>query len=201
MDDPIRRETILTAVGLVGMTIFFLFVIYVPGQHACQNAESQIHAAEQMMAQVPNRVAELESLRKQLRDLNAYLEQTETVIPKNPDLQGVISDVARLADRHRLCITRLEPLETVERETIAIQTFQVALSGAFSDVVAFLCGLESQRRVYCIRSLTMEREDRGNGEEIGCEVKFTAFSRRAEKAGDDENSTNPEDSTADKNLG
>jgi len=186
---------------MVGMTVFFLFVVYVPGQHACQVAEAQIHAAEQTMAQVPSRVAQLEKLKGKLRQLEAYLAEAKKVVPEIPDLQGVISDVARLADRHRLRITRLEPLERVDRETIAVQTFQVALSGAFSDLVAFLHGLESQQRVYCVRSLRIEREDRENGETVECELKFAAFSRRTENAGFDENRTNPKYPIADKKLG
>ena len=198
MQDPVRRDTILTVVGMILMVAFFLLAVYMPGQEACDEAKAEIKNSERMISEIPLRVAELEKLNADLRERHDYLEQVSHLVPNTPDLHGVIRDAASLARQNHLSVTRLEPRDSVDRETIAFQPFHVTLSGTFADLINFLHGIESCDRLYKIESLALSREHGEAGQIVECNVDFFVFFGRTESPESTENNISGNFTVADR---
>lgn len=182
MKDPVRRDSLLTVVGLALLVAVFMFVVYLPGRNAADRLEREIAAAEQSIHDVPARIAELESLGAALGLRNDFLKETEQLIPGDSDLHTVICQVADLAENCGLAVTRLEPLPKTVHQSYQTLPFRVSFRGGFRGIVTFLRGLEERARLFTIEEFSITGENEQIGDNVDADIHFSVYVRRAESS-------------------
>ena len=181
------RDVVITISGLGLMVAAFIFFVYLPGKHACDEYRRQIDAADKQIRQIPLKVAELEVLRDEVEERREELGKTVTLMPNEADLHNVIREVANLAKMSDLEVTRLEPLTPIDHETYQIMPFQLNMSGKFYGMAAFLRGLESRERLFTIKELSLTSDDRRNPGIVAGDVYFSVYVRRTDSSDSNEN--------------
>lgn len=187
MKDPVRRDNLLTIVGMSLMIAFFLFAVYMPGQKACDEAETQIAAAKKEIQDLPMRTVEFEKLKKKIQDQKNYLNKTEKLAPEESDLQRVIRQVSDLARNSDLVVGPVKPQSEITHSSYVAVPFQLSFTGSFRGIATFLKGLESQERLITVEELSLSGDDERNWGNIAGEMNFSVYIRRTESPDSDEN--------------
>lgn len=180
MKTAIRRDSVLTVMGLALITGVFLFAFYLPGVKANARVMEDTRAAEESVRNIPLRVAEIEALRGDVKRRLEYLAGADTAVPVDPDVHSVIQQVAELARNSNLQITRLEPRVAVHAETYERIPFRLSFSGTFREMAAFLKGLESRERLFAIDQFTLKQKDTKNTQFVEADMDFSVFINHAE---------------------
>jgi Tfp pilus assembly protein PilO len=177
-----RKDSLITVCGLALLAAGYYFGILRPGAKFASKIRRGIASAEQSVREIPQRVAELESLKKEIDRRESYLRGTQALIPQNADLHTVVREVTRLADRSRLKITRLEPLPHALHDSYLVIPFRASLLGDFQGLSQFLRGLETQDRLITINDLSIGLEDEKTGKTEKAEVYFAVYAIRGENS-------------------
>lgn len=187
MIDQVRRDSMLTVVGLSLLVAVFLFLVYLPGRKVSAAVERETAQAEQSIREIPRRIAELESLQQDIRTRNEYLHKTRRLLPRNADLHTVIRQVAYLANNSGLMVTRLEPVSVVEHDSYRTMPFRLSFKGRFRGMAMFLRGLEGRDRLFTVESFSLKLGNERAGDEIEADLHFSVYSRSEENAENGEN--------------
>ncbi len=182
MKDPVRRDTLAMIIGLSAMTVFFLFAVHMPGQSACRAAEEDIAKAQREIQQIPMRLQELQLLQIQVKQREAYLARNAALMPVDADMHQVVRQVADLAGKSDLQVTRLEPLQAVDHASYREIPYRVSLTGEFRGIAALLRGLENQPRMFTVRELALAAERLSDPRIIKVDMYFAVYIRRSEIA-------------------
>ena len=180
MKDLIRRDSLVTIIGLALLAAAFVFVVYLPSQKTERAVRAEIAQAERSIGDIPLHVAELESLNREIAQRVAYLESTRQLVPHDSDMHTILSQIASLADESGLTVTRLEPLAAVSYATYDVLPFRVSLSGRFQGVLSLLRGLEAPRRLFTTDDLAL-RQISKDGDVIEVDVNFSAYVKHADQ--------------------
>ena len=197
MNDPVRRDTILTMLGFSLTLAAFLFGIHFPGKQRIEHWRGEIAQAQAKLTEVPVRLAEIESLQRQKRECEAYLATTDSLLTAADNLAGVISDVARLAENHQLQVTRLEPLPPAENATYRQIRYRLSFQGSYPCLCAFLQGLEESEPLYAVSELSLHRGERQNGDSIAGDLYFSAYANEVKNNDFNENDSRLNAASAD----
>ena len=174
MKDIARRDSLVTIIGLALLAAAFVFVVYRPSQRTEISIRREIAQAERSINDIPLRVAELESLGRDVEQRMTYLASTRKLVPRDRDVHIILSQIASLAEGASLTITRLEPLAPVPRETYGVLPFRVSLSGRFPGVLQFLRGLEERSRLFTTEELTLRQTSQAAGT-VEVDLHFSAY--------------------------
>lgn len=170
-----RREGLITVLGFAFVTGTFLFAFYFPGYKTAAKIKDEIKAAETSIRDIPLRVAELESLKHDHQRRKEFLEKAKVSVPEDPDVHGVIEEVAVLAKKFDLQVTRLEPLTSVPFATFQQLPFRLNFSGKFRGIASFLKGLEDKQRLFTVQEFTLKQKNGKADEIVEGEMHFSVY--------------------------
>ena len=177
----LKRDSLVTIGGLALLAAGYYFLIFRPGVSAVSQVRRGIESAQQQVREIPERVAHLESLQKEVERREDYLRDVIRQIPREQELHNVIGEVTRLAEGAGFKIVRLEPLPRIPAETYEIAPFQATLTGGFDSLSAFLTALEGHRRLFAVRDLAISHENEKTGKVEKMDVNFAVYVIRGEK--------------------
>ena len=180
MKDPVRRDSLLTIIGLSLLVAAFVFAVYIPGKKACAQVERDIETAEQTIRDIPLRLAELDSLQKDIRRRSEYLRRNDRLVPGTIDSHTIIAFVSRLARNSNLIEGPLEPLDVAKLKTYQIAKYHFSFSGQFRDIATFLKGLETQDRLVAVDELELTSDDSNELSTVQGKILFSVYARHAE---------------------
>lgn len=176
MNDVIRRNTALTVAGLSVTAAVFIFAIFLPGKRASQQVHDEIAQAEAAIRNIPNRLAEIESLRRDIRRRQEYLEAAAECMPSHPHLHEVLHHVSALAKQAEFQVTRLEPLPPVKHESFQEFAFRLSGRGSFHGLTRFTYSLEQQSRLFHVKEFRITRESREPAATAEGDIYFSVYS-------------------------
>lgn len=183
MSESIRKDALVTVIGLAAAVSLFVFGVLLPGRKTRKQLNQEIAAAEAAIRDVPLRVAELEHMRSELQDRREFLARSDHMIPRDGQLHDVIQQVARLARETGLKGSRLEPVLSVQHRTYNSQAIRLELRGCFGGVARFLAGLEQQGRIVNVQEIVIRGEDGDSEGDVAVEVLFAVYSQSDESDG------------------
>ncbi len=183
MSGNIRKDALVTVIGLAAAVSLFVFGVLLPGRKTCKQLHQEIAAAEAAIRDVPLRVAELEHLRSELQDRRKFLTRSDHMIPQGGQLHDVIQQVAQLARETGLKGSRLEPVLSVQHRTYNSQAIRLELHGRFAGVTRFLAGLEQQSRIVNVQEVVIRGDDGDSEGDVSTEVLFAVYSQNDESEG------------------
>ena len=181
MKDPVRRDNLLTIVGLSIIAAVFVFAIYLPGYRAAARLRAEISTAEHQIREIPVRVAELELLHQRLEARRKYLQERGSVFAADPGVHEIIHEVALAGSRAGLEITRLEPLAPSSAASFQTLPFRLSFRGRYHACMHFVHALELQSRLMRIEDLRIFSESGKSGSVVQGELNFAVYARKAEK--------------------
>lgn len=182
MKDTARRDSLLTVIGLALLVAFFMFFVYLPNQRAAAKLKREIAAAEQSIRDIPLRLAELESLGKELALRGGHLRETERLMPTDADVHILVRQVADLAENSGLTVTQLKPLPKTVHQSYQALPFQVGFRGGFRGIAMFLKGLEAEERLFTVEELSLAAENEQTGRSVNADMHFSVYVRCAESS-------------------
>ena len=200
MKDPVRRDNVLTIVGLSVISAVFVLAVYLPGHKAGARIRKEIQAAEQSIHDIPLRLAELEALQRDVDRRAAYLKQTAGLVPAMAGLHDVIQDVARSGKLAGLEVTRLEPLEPVAFKSYRGLPFRLSFRGPFRGFLEFSKGLESKSRLMSIEEISLRRQNTKDTQVIDGDIRFYVYVNDSGSLDFDENRKSADARSADKEI-
>ncbi|MFM9961222.1 MAG: type 4a pilus biogenesis protein PilO [Planctomycetaceae bacterium] len=183
MKDTLKRDNLLTIVGTVLAVGFFVLVLYLPNERACQAARNEITVANRTIEAAPTLILEAAQHEQKRDDRHAALKQLDHLLDDEDELHGVLQKVASLAHSAGLKLDRIQPLTATNRETYRVVPFQVTISGNFRRIAQFLHGLESQTTLFSVERFSVKCESEQASEALKADVTFSVFVKRASFAG------------------
>lgn len=192
MKDTQRRDSLLTVMGLAVLVAAFVFLLYLPGRRRADSLRQEMQQADQVIRDVPLRLAELESLNGEIARRTAYLAETQPLFLSDAGQQTIVGQVAELARQAGLTIARQEPLPLVEHKSFRAMPFRVTIHGSFQGICQFLYGLERQEHLITVDELTFHAQSRQTAQAVLAEVSFSVYvmnGNRADSRDNDDSST------------
>ncbi len=180
MNNPLGRDSFITIAILSVSVAGFLFGVYFPAQKSAERIDREIAAAQQSIREVPLRIAELESLCKNLCLRNDFLWRTQQLIPPEANIHSILRQVTKLANKTHLKITRLEPLPAIEHKSYAVLPFRFSFTGPFQGMAEFLRGLENQPRMFTLEELTISNQEEHSSQSREADLYFSVYVKNTE---------------------
>ena len=183
MKDSLRRDNLLSIIGTAVTVGFFVLVVYLPNERACQAARREITIANRTIDSAPMLIQQAAMRYQSQTEKQQALQELDRLLDNDDDLHGVLQKVANLAQSAGLKMDRIQPQATVMRETFRVIPYQVTISGNFRRVSQFLHGLESQPTLFAVERLQLKSEAEQNSETLKADLIFSVFVKRASFVG------------------
>ncbi len=183
MNDSLRRDNILTIVGTLLIVGFFVLVIYLPNERACQAARRDIVQANRAIDEMPGRISVASEQQKLVHDRVELVRQLDRLLNDENELHGVLQQVADLARGAGLKVDRIQPQNPVTREVYRVIPFQLTASGNFRQIATFLRGLEAQTALCTVERFSLKSETEQVGEALKADITFSVFVKQASFVG------------------
>ncbi|MCA9013805.1 MAG: type 4a pilus biogenesis protein PilO [Planctomycetaceae bacterium] len=162
MNEKLRRDSLITIIGLSVVVALFTFVVYLPGLKNKQQLNKEITEIQQSISEIPAKVKQLEALHQDLDQRRLFVKRLSQRIPADRDTHQVLQRVALLAKTASLTVNEMNPGETVIHETYLRQPFQLSVTGPYTGLVQFLNGLDQEERLFTVTGVTLTKQDEGN---------------------------------------
>lgn len=192
MNSSIRRDNWLTIIGTTLTVGFFVLVIYLPGEHACQAARRDIAAANRTIDGMPLLILQADVQQKKVAAREKALNAVDRLLDDEHALHGVLQKVADLAKANGLRVERIQPQGTIQRESYKVVPFQLTVSGNFRRIASLLLGLETQPTLFAVERFSLKGESGQTSESLKADITFSVFVKREAFAGFAENVRQPE---------
>ncbi len=194
-----QRETYLTIGGLVAIVVAFYVLIQRPGQKTSAALQTEIAQAQCELNEIPLRLAELKAVKADLAACTQYLDDAKPLMLSGGSIHTVIRAVADLAGRHRLNVSRIEPLSPEVHETYQKVPFHIQFQGPFQGVLQLISELEQSEHLFVIENFTIARDIRQNVAHVDGEMQFSVYAAHPEFSGSTEISSSTGLSLVDSN--
>lgn len=158
MNEKLRRDSLITIIGLAVVVAIFTFVVYLPGLKHKQQLNKEIAQIHQSIREIPDKVERLEQLHLELNQRLTFINRHHHRIPSIKDTHQVLQRVALLAKKSSLVVSELNPAEFVVNETYVRQPFLLSISGPYSGLIDFLTGLDNEMRLFTISDINLEKQ-------------------------------------------
>ncbi len=178
MNEKLRRDSLITIIGLAVVVALFTFVVYLPGLKQKQQLNQEIAQIQQSIREVPEKVAQLEQLHQQLNKRLTFIKQHQHRIPSDKDTHQVLQRVALLAKRSSLTVSELDPEEFELYESYIRQPFLLSVSGPYSGLMEFLSGLDHEQRLFTVSDLTLTKKNEENKGFIKGTIELSVYALR-----------------------
>ncbi|MFH1299887.1 MAG: type 4a pilus biogenesis protein PilO [Planctomycetota bacterium] len=159
MNEKLRRDSLITIIGLSIVVALFTFVVYLPGLKNKEQLNQEIAEIQQSICEIPKKVEQLEKLHQELDQRLIFINRHRQEIPTVKDTHLVLQRVALLAKMSNLTVSELNPGEFVLHETYLRQPFLLSISGPYSGLMQFLTGLENETRLFTVSNLSLTKQD------------------------------------------
>lgn len=144
----------LAAVVWLAGDAFYLGV----SRERLQTVERQGAALQQHIADKTALAATLERRTEQLQAQQQRFAAMLRRLPVEADVPGLLDDIARLAAANGLTLTGVTPLDEQPRSQLIEQPVQVAVTGAYHDLAAFVAALGGLSRLVTLHDLALQAE-------------------------------------------
>ena len=171
---PQRGNWFVTA-SLVGLTVIYLLVFYLPGKKAMRQLSDELELKRQSVAQADQLRAQIELAQGQLADARQY------VSARHENFAGastLFAELSRLSNAAGVHTTRFEPAPASEQQQLYQYAVAIGCSGSFAQIYQLLQGVERLPEPIWIDELRIERKEANQGE-LQCELKLVVFADKA----------------------
>ncbi|QDT94558.1 type IV pilus inner membrane component PilO [Gimesia algae] len=183
MNDKLRRDSLITIIGLSIVVALFTFVVYLPGLKSKQQLNQEIDEFHEKISAIPTKVKQLEELHQQLNQRIAFIDRLSRRIPVSKDSHQVLQRVALLAKTASLTVSELNPGETEEHATYTRQPFKLSITGQYAGLLQFLNDLDKEERLFTVNQVSVIKQDGDSTGLIKGSVDLSVYALRENQRG------------------
>jgi type IV pilus assembly protein PilO len=183
MNEKLRRDSLITIIGLSVVVAIFTFVVYLPGMKHKQQLNKEITQIQLSIREIPYKVKQLEQLHQELNQRVAFIHRHHHRIPSVKDTHQVLQRVALLAKTSSLTVSELNPGEFVLNESYLRQPFLLRISGPYYGLIEFLTGLDNEERLFTVSDITLTKQNAGNAGLVEGTIELSVYALHGKQRG------------------
>ncbi len=154
-----RRSAILLIVaGFLLITAAWWFLLIAPKNRAITDANDRLAVAMDEEIVLVQSIQRLESIKSNELQYLAAINEVETNIPNEPQLDVFIEDITFLAEQAGVELSGISTAVPVESGTtpgLFEMTVSLSVDGEYFEILGFLFGLEDLERLVKVQSLSL----------------------------------------------
>lgn len=140
-------------VGLVAVPILANYLVFAPRNEAIKAARREIDAKQTRLTSLRELTARIGDLGREIEARRSELEQLEERLPESEDLDGLLKEITRIAQRSNLAVRTVKGDKPVAAGPAMEVPLALALEGDFGGLYDFLLALESLPRITRVQSM------------------------------------------------
>jgi Tfp pilus assembly protein PilO len=175
-----KRGNWLTTASLLGITVGFVLLVFMPQMKRIRELEMEVQLLEQFIAQEPALAAQLELGRREYEDTAAFVESWRRTAPPGRKTAALFGRIAHLAHEAGADVVRFEPGPVEEGDALRRLTLEIGGQGPFEDLFGWLRAMESLPETVWIEELSVERRE--GRQDLQCDVTLAIFADKSEKS-------------------
>ncbi|MBI69142.1 MAG: hypothetical protein CMJ38_03845 [Phycisphaerae bacterium] len=148
-----------TFVLVVLFVTFFIF----PNYQEANSANAEAQSLEESVEQLERRQAEVEELRNELIELEAYVQDECKFVPDSPDMSSIIKSLSLDIDGYKVVdqsFTAGVAPKQQSHDNFMMQPLAVTMQSDFSSIYNIINNVETMNRFVKISSLRITRSEK-----------------------------------------
>ncbi len=151
----IRDHALLAVLAMVPLLAWFF--VFEPRNMDIHEARQEILAMETTLTRLDDLTLEVGDVGDRIDEAEFRLADFGRIIPNAEEIEDLLAEMHRIADRHRISIDSIRALKQCAVQGHLEIPHQVSIEGDFQGIYGFLCEIERLPRLARIRSLGIER--------------------------------------------
>jgi type IV pilus assembly protein PilO len=152
----------LYAGGVVLVVAIWVLAFYMPLSSTRSDLEAKQTDLSSKLAKIEVRVANRNSAKVALKDLQNDLTQALKQLPNDREIPGLLKGISTLGKKVGLEVRKFQPLPEAKKEYVAEVPVALEVVGSFHEVAMFFDRLSKMNRIVYVKDLEMGTpEDRG----------------------------------------
>lgn len=179
------RELVVVVL-LLAIPVAAWWFIFRPKNARDRGTLQQIEAKRARVAELNKATATIGDIEREIEGLEKGITFLESKLPSEKEIDKVVREMWRLAQRNRLKTKSIRqgernnaPAFTAPGTHHAEQPIVVKLEGDFRGFYAFLLALEAQPRIMRIRTMDLKKPPNGLQGNVEAELEMTVFFERS----------------------
>jgi Tfp pilus assembly protein PilO len=182
MSMPSKKAGILLTVVLGAATLAYTFLIFVPGQQALANVQSEIQTRQQYILQTTQVEVELAEVQQQLSAAKQYVGQQEEQLPESASLRQYTGELTTCATDSGVRIVRFSPQFQQTMPPLSRVPVFISIEGELPQIFDFARRLEELPVTIWCQQFTVENQVK-ESDKVRAEFELLIFASNIEKSG------------------
>ena len=144
----------LVLLGLLGSAYWFGFKRMDTRR---ESLEASIKVKQTALGDLRRSTAGIEDVEQKLKQLSEAIRFFESKLPQERELETILDQVWKIAQRHNLTTRSVKTLRTERNPSYSEQQLQIGLSGNFEGYYAFLLEFEKLPRITRITKMNLQK--------------------------------------------
>ena len=128
-----------------------------------QQFREEMALKQRELGELKEATADVEDLGRRVDELQQAIDFFEGKLPREKEVDKILRDVWRAAERNRLEIGKFETLKVRRDSHYSEQPIKLELAGDFEGFYAYLLELESLKRITRVTGMTLTKLEQRNG--------------------------------------
>lgn len=171
-DSPWKNGLILIAAGL--MAIGYVTVWFVPARHELERLRVELAEKQAYIRTTETLNLQLAGVQRELDQTRAFGRAWKAVTPAGSDLSPLFAQIHQSVRTTGAAVTRFEPLAAVPREHVRQMPVQMHALGTFGQIARALVALEKVPGSVWVDELKFT-QPREAGQKVQCDAKLIVF--------------------------
>lgn len=151
------RSSWLITIGLVAVSIGYLYFVFMPARRGIEKLQMELSQKRAYLAQEPGLKISLASAESDIALIQKYVDDWRSKSPVAGELSGTFGAIHRLVKQAGVEVEKFDPENVTNLETVRKIPIRLTATGSFSQMHALLRGLEQMPACPWVESLRIER--------------------------------------------
>jgi type IV pilus assembly protein PilO len=143
---------VLVAFIILGL---FYFIYYKPKNNELASIRDERVRTEKEVEMLKQKKEELDQIEKELKLMTAQLNQLETIIPQEEEIDVILRRVQQLAFDSRIDIVRFTPKALIDKEFFSEKPISMELTGNYHNIAIFFSRLSNFSRLFTMEDFSI----------------------------------------------
>lgn len=164
LDKNIKLAIFIALIVLpIGLYYFFAYTKHVKTIDFLNNQKSGLQAE---IAKARKAASELDKIKASIKETEALFRETATVLPKEKEIPGLLTNISDLGKRAALVFQKFSPGNEQPKEFYAEIPVDIAISGPYHNVGYFLDKVSKLERIVTVNNIRMGSPSKSGNEMI-----------------------------------
>jgi Tfp pilus assembly protein PilO len=178
----INRSQVRLALVIVGLSLAFIFALWLPQQGRERRLQARIEAAQQQRVAERDHAADLANLSRTVAQLRTTVAQAPRSVPPQGEMAALLRQLTAEAGQDRLGQQEVGTQQVIVGTDFCLMPLNLSMKGSFPAVFAYLDRIESLPRIMQINRLDVSGNAAKPADPVAVRIELSAFFLPAEEA-------------------